>query len=286
MAEQQKVAVLITGTSTGIGRACALLLDRSDYQVFAGVRTVEALESLQREASGSLMPVILDITDAEQIAKSVETVTKALGPDRGLCGLVNNAGIVVPGPLEFLPIDSLRRQLEVNVIGHLAVTQAFLSLILKGRGRIVNIGSTAALFAAPFLGAYSASKSAMKALTDSLRRELLPRGIFVSIVHPGYTETPIWDKGYDQGDQLMAELPAYAQDLYADAFYTGQKFLERGRHHAIPAQTVAKAVRHALSATRPKTRYLVGADARLLYIASKFLPDRLGDWVVGKVLAK
>ncbi len=284
MVERRKGSVLITGASTGIGKACALLLDRSGYRVFAGIRKEKDGQRLQTEGTGNIFPITLDITDADQIAKAVETVTDALEPGSGLAGLVNNAGIVMAGPLEFLPIDSLRRQLEVNVIGHVAVIQAFLPLIQKGCGRIVNIGSTAAFFAAPFLGAYAASKFAMEAVADSLRRELLPRGIFVSVVEPGYTETPIWDKGYDQADQLMEGFAAHAKDLYVNPFNRGRKFLDKGRHQAISPEVIAKAVSRAIGSKRPKTRYLVGTDTHVLALAAKFLPDRLGDWLTRKFL--
>lgn len=287
MAEQQKGAgaVLITGTSTGIGRACAIVLDRSGYQVFAGVRKVEALESLQREASGRLMPVILDITDAEQIAKSVETVTKALGPDRGLSGLVNNAGIVVPGPLEFLPIDSLRRQLEVNVIGQVAVTQAFLPLIRKGCGRIINIGSIFGRFVLPFAGAYAISKFGMRALTDAFRRELRPWGIPVSIVEPGAIKTQILEKSFEKANNLESKLSAQAKESYAAIASAARKMMDKAYRRAMSPEIVAEVILQSLKAKRPKVCYLVGSDARMLALVAKFLPDRLTDWVVEKSLA-
>jgi NAD(P)-dependent dehydrogenase (short-subunit alcohol dehydrogenase family) len=284
MAEQTKGAVLITGASTGIGRASALLLDRSGYCVFTGVRKAQVGKELQAEASERLTPVILDITQAEQIAGAVEAVKEALGANLGLAGLVNNAGIAVAGPTEFLPIDVLRRQLEVNVIGQIAVTQAFLPLIRKGHGRIVNISSAIGRFALPFLGAYSASKFAMEALTDSLRRELLPWNIHVSIVEPGVIETPIWEKSYAVADAMEAELPPQAKELYAESFSTGRGFIEKLRRRAIPPEAVAKAVSRCLEARRPKSRYIVGAGARLPELIATFVPDRLADWGVRKVL--
>ena len=141
MTEQKKGAVLISGASTGIGKACALLLDRSGFRVFAGVRKTEAGEYLKEEASENLTPVILDVTEPMQIAAAVEVVSEALAPNQSLAGIVNNAGICVAGPTEFLPIDILRRHFEVNVIGHISVTQAFLPLIRQGQGSIVNVGS-------------------------------------------------------------------------------------------------------------------------------------------------
>ncbi|NIM97399.1 MAG: SDR family NAD(P)-dependent oxidoreductase [candidate division Zixibacteria bacterium] len=284
MAEQGKGAVLITGASSGIGRASALLLDRSGYRVFAGVRNAQGWECLQVEASGRLSPVTLDVTDPEQITAAVEAVTEALAPDRGLAGLVNNAGMTMPGPVEFLPLDRLRWQLEVNLIGQVAVTQAFLPLIRKGHGRIVNIGSIFGRFTLPFSGAYAASKFGLEGLTDSLRRELLPSGIHVSIVEPGAIETPIWDKSFAKADKVHVDLPAHAREIYAAAASAVRKLMEKSRRHAVPPEAVAQAILHALEARRPKPRYLVGADARVLALGARFLPDRLNDWLVAKVL--
>lgn len=284
MPEQNKGAVLITGASTGIGKACALLLDHSGYRVFAGVREAQVAKGLQAEASERLTPIRLDITQAGQIASAVKTVKEASGTNIGLAGLVNNAGIAMAGPTEFLPIDALRRQLEVNVVGQIAVTQAFLPLIRKSRGRIVNISSAIDRFALPFLGAYCASKFAMQILTDSLRRELLPWNIHVSMVEPGLIETPIWEKSYALADAMEAELPPQAKEFYAELFSTGREFIEKLRRRGIPPETVAKAVIRCLEARRPKSRYLVGAGARLPRLIATFVPDRLADWGVRKVL--
>ena len=163
--------VVITGTSTGIGAATALYLAEQGFQVFAGVRRDADGEALQQRSSHGLTPVILDITDARTIASAVDSVSAAVGK-RGLAGLVNNAGIVKPGPLELQPIDDFRRQLEVNLVGQVAVTQAFLPLIRKGRGRIVNVGSIGGRLVLPLHGAYSASKFGIEAVTDALRLEL------------------------------------------------------------------------------------------------------------------
>jgi len=282
---QDKGAVLITGASTGIGKACALLLDRSGYRVFAGVRQAQAGELLRTEGSERLSPIILDVTDGEKIARAVKTVTEAIGPDQGLTGLINNAGIVVSGPLEFLPINALRLQLEVNVIGLVAVTQAFLPLIRKDRGRIINIGSGSGRIVLPFLGAYCISKFATEAITDAFRRELKSWDIHVSIIAPGTVETPIWEKGYAEADKLMAELSTPAKEFYANTFSTGRKIMEKARRRSIGAEVVAKTIRKALEDRRPKICYVVGADAHMAAI-SNFLPDRLIDWVLIKVLPK
>lgn len=286
MTEQKKGAVLISGASTGIGKACALLLDRSGYRVFAGVRKREAGEHLQEETSERLTPVILDVTEPMQIAAAVEIVSEALGPDPSLAGIVNNAGICVAGPTEFLPIDILRRHFEVNVIGHIAVTQAFLPLIRKGQGRIVNVGSATGRFALPFLGAYSASKFAMEALTDAFRRELRPWGISVSIVEPGTVDTPMWEKSTAESQDLMeVRLPDFAKKLYEKAMLSIARVMESGRRCAISPETVAEVICEALEARRPKPRYAVGAGAHMAVIGS-FLPNRFTDWVFAKVLAK
>ena len=161
-------AVVITGASTGIGKACALELDRRGFRVFAGVRSESAAQELQAQASARLTPVRIDVTDAASIAAAAETIARSVG-DAGLAGLVNNAGIAVSGPLEIVPIDALRRQLEVNVIGPVAVTRSLLPLLRKARGRVVNMSSISGGVAAPYLGPYSASKFAMEAITDTLR---------------------------------------------------------------------------------------------------------------------
>src|SRR5688500_9161604 len=186
-------AVVITGASTGIGRACAIDLDGRGFRVFAGVRKDEDGERLRSERP-SIEPLRIDVTDAGEIAAARDRVGEEVG-ERGLAGLVNNAGIAVPGPLEHLPLDEIRRQLEVNVLGQIAVTQAFLPLLRTARGRIVNIGSIGGRVALPLLGPYAGSKHAMEGISDSLRRELRPWGIEVSLVRPGPIATEIWERG-------------------------------------------------------------------------------------------
>ncbi len=275
-------AVVVTGASTGIGEACALRLDGLGLRVFAGVRKAADGDALVRKASGRLTPVLLDVTDAATIAAAAETVAKAVG-EAGLAGLVNNAGINVAGPLECLPIAELRAQLEVNVIGQIAVTQAFLPLLRRARGRIVNIGSIAGRSATPFVGAYCASKFALEALTDALRMELRPWGIAVSIVEPGAVATPIWEKSVARASATMEDLPPQARDLYGRALTAIREASERMARGAISTDRVVAAVVHALTAARPKTRYLVGTDAKV-QVALKILPDRLRDRLIVRAL--
>lgn len=270
--------VMITGASTGIGEACALLLDQLGFSVFAGVRQEVHAEKLKQKASPKLTPIFLDVTDADAIALAVETVTNA--SNGKLCGLVNNAGIAIPGPLELLPIADFQHQIQVNLIGQLAVTQAFLGLLRQGRGRIVNMGSICGRSAAPFLGAYNASKFALEAITDVMRLELRPWGISVSIIEPGTIATPIWDKSLTQADIDKENLSESDQNLYGQAMNAVRKQVGILASRGISADIVAQAVVHALTAKNPKTRYLVGQDAKIAAMLKHFLPDKVYDRVV------
>ena len=268
-------AVLITGSSTGIGAACALDLDGRGFRVFAGVRSEADGERLRRGASERLSPVRIDVTEPETIRAAAEQVGAAVG-EAGLAGLVNNAGILVCAPVELVGLDLLRKQLEVNVIGVVAVTQAFLPLLRAGRGRIVNVGSISGRVVAPCLGPYAASKFALEALTDALRVELRKWGISVSIVEPDTVKTPIWDKVEEQpGEHFLHALKLYDEELLAmrKATYVMGKT-------GMPVERVVRAVRHALSARRPKTRYPVGLRTHLAFWAARHLPDRLRDWFI------
>jgi NAD(P)-dependent dehydrogenase (short-subunit alcohol dehydrogenase family) len=242
--------VLITGASSGIGEACALRLREKGWTVLAGVRR-------EGDAPVGTTEVILDVTDPPQLE---------LGE---LHGLVNNAGVAFAGPLEFLPLDELRRQLEVNVIGQLAVTQAVLPALRRGRGRIVNMGSISGRSALPFLGAYAMSKFALEALTDSLRVEVEPWGIHVAIVEPGTIKTPIWTRE-------RPEAPPAALELYGPRLEAFRRTAVKRGTQGAPAADVARAVEHALTADAPRTRYLVGRDAKLRARLER-LPDRVRD---------
>jgi NAD(P)-dependent dehydrogenase (short-subunit alcohol dehydrogenase family) len=276
-------AIVITGASTGIGRACALHLDSLGFDVFAGVRREQDADALRADGSERLRPVMLDITDADAIGAAAATVDQAVG-ERGLTGLVNNAGVAVASPLEFIPIAELRRQLEINVIGQVAVTQAFLPLLRKGKGRVVNIGSIGGRVALPFVGPYAASKFAMEALTDSLRRELRASGIEVSIVEPGGIATPIWDRGLSTADSLRADMPAEGEQRYGRALDVVRKAAADIGRNGLPPQAVADVVTHALTADRPRTRYLVGREAKMRARLAKVLPDRLFDRMIARAM--
>jgi NAD(P)-dependent dehydrogenase (short-subunit alcohol dehydrogenase family) len=275
-------AVVITGASTGIGAASAQELAGLGFCVFAGVRKEPDGERL-KAASPAIIPLMLDVTDAAQIAAAADTVGRAVGSS-GLAGLVNNAGIVVAGPIELLPLDQWRRQLEINVIGQVAVTQALLPLLRKAGGRIVNISSVNGRIAPPYLAAYSASKHALEAINNALRSELRAWGIRVSIIEPGATATPIWDKSLTAASGLAEKtcddlVALYKNDL--DSMINATRELARA---ALPVDSVVRCIVHALTARRPKARYPVGLKVNLLLRAHKWIPDRIWDWIVQRSL--
>jgi NAD(P)-dependent dehydrogenase (short-subunit alcohol dehydrogenase family) len=276
-------AIVITGASTGIGAACALHLDRLGFTVFAGVRKLEDGAVLQTSSSDRLIPILLDVTDHPSIQDSLTKVSERCG-STGLYGLVNNAGIAVPAPLEAIPIPDLRRQLEVNVIGQVAVTQAFLPLIRQAQGRIINMGSIAGRAAMPLMGPYSASKFALEAITDSLRLEVQQWGIHVSIIEPGAITTPIWAKSSEEATHREAAVGAELRMLYEPMVAAVRKVVEDAVRRAIPSEVVAKVVEEALTARMPKTRYLVGMDAKVRVLIGKVLSDRLLDRLLIKAL--
>ena len=265
--------VVVTGASSGIGEACARWLARAGWRVYGGVRDAAAAEALREN---SVEPLELDVTDAAQIAAAAEAVGGELH------GLVDNAGIAIAAPLELVPLDELRRQLEVNVVGQVAVTQAFLPALRRTHGRVVLMGSIGGRSALPFLGPYAASKHALEAVADSLRVELRPWGVAVSIVEPASIRTAIWQKGSQRADELRDGLPPQAVGLYAARMARLQQ-VALARGPGADPDDVARAVEHALSAKRPKARYLVGRDAHLRAWIER-LPTRLRDRVLAKVL--
>ncbi len=270
--------VLITGTSTGIGQATALHLDRLGFRVFAGVRKAEDGDALRAQASAQLCPLLLDVTDARAIAQAKETVAAAVG-QAGLAGLVNNAGVGFHSPVEFTPLDDLRALFEVNVFGMIAVTQAFLPLVRQARGRIVNISSSAQIVVAPFHGPYSASKLAVGGFSRALRMEVRPFGIQVSVVQPGSIDTPIWNKT-EWTSRIQREEAPQLNSLYGKTFGRMLEYMADMGRHGIPPEEVARAVAHALTARHAKHYYRVGRDAQLFNLLTTFIPERFHDWII------
>ncbi|CAA9586383.1 MAG: Short-chain dehydrogenase/reductase SDR [uncultured Thermomicrobiales bacterium] len=276
--------VIVTGASTGIGEATAAHLQSLGFSVLAGVRSEADAERVAAHGLERMSPLMLDVTDAESIAAAAQTVGQDLGAI-GLAGLVNNAGIAVSAPLEFVPIEDLRMQLEVNVIGQVAVTQAFLPLLRVAQGRIVNMGSIGGRVALPLVGAYAASKFALEAITDTLRRELHHQGVEVVVIEPGGIKTPIWEKGNAVADRIASNAPPAVEPLYGkliDAMRLATARIETDT--GLPPVAVAEVVGTALTVPRPRTRYVVGRDARLRAVAARVLPDRVFDWLVYRAL--
>ncbi len=274
-------SALITGCSTGIGQACALDLAARGWRVFAGVRRPEDGQRLADRATGDLRSVVLDVTDGAMIGEVARRLQTLLA-ETGLTGLVNNAGIVVPGPLELLPTDEFRRQLEVNVLGTHAVTQAMLPLLRRAAGRIVLMGSISGRVAPPQYGAYAASKHALEAMADALRVELRPWRVFVSIVQPDNVSTPIWHKLDASVLKLQNQSDPAAAEMYERQM---QRIRENGLKMGstgMPTSRVVRAVWHALSSRHPKARYPVGLRTRLAIWGAANLPP----WMMDRFLSR
>ena len=263
--------VLVTGASTGIGRATVLRLAASGYHVFAGVRKPEDGASLVSAARGEVTPVIVDVTNAQQIAAAVEFIAGHVG-NAGLAGLVNNAGIGVVGPLELIPIEQFRRQLDVNVTGQLAVTQAALPLLRRARGRIVMIGSIGARFTPPFVGPLAASKSTLTTMSSALRQELAPWDIRVTVVEPGSIRSEAVDKLDNDAQAVMHEATAEGRALYENAFLHLVGFFARLHEKGSPPDVVAKTIERALRASHPRPCYLSGKNAHRMATIALLLP--------------
>jgi NAD(P)-dependent dehydrogenase (short-subunit alcohol dehydrogenase family) len=274
---------VITGASSGIGTYCAHYFDQRGFRVFATVRKEVDGERLREKATDRLTPVLCDVTNAAMIEDMRQRITLETG-DLGLVGLVNNAGIACFAPIEIVPIDAFRMQLEVNVVGTVAVTQALLPLLRKGNGRVVNMSSVTGRMAVPMLGSYAASKYAVEALSDALRVELAPWGIHVSVIEPGVIMTPIWNSSLAYRDALLERVPAHSVELYQRAIQSMSHVATKAGEHGISPVYVARAVEHALTARRPKTRYLVGADAKFVDYILRPLPDRFRDWLFSRTI--
>src|SRR2546421_152769 len=268
-------SVVVAGAAGAVGGATCRELANRGWRVFAGGRREAAPDQLDR-TPGGVGPLGFDVTDELSLAAAAEQVERELDGD-GLNGLVNAVGIVVRGPLELVPLSSLRRQFEVNVFGQVAVVQAFLPALRRGRGRIVNVGAASGRVTIPFLGAISASKTALESVTDALRMELKHFGIAVSIVDPSHLSTEIFAKAHAAASREgYAGTPA-VQQLYAPALAATAAAIAKQKRN--PVDTAIKPIVKALTARRPKTRYFPARDARLLQ-AARHLPDGVRDRMV------
>ena len=272
MSRAAQGAVVVTGASSGIGEATARHLGSLGFRVFAGVRSDEDAERLA--AATRVAALKIDVTDTDSVAAAAREVGGELA------GLVNNAGIAVTGPIEFVPLEELRRQLEVNLVGQVAVTQAFMPALRAARGRIVNVSSIGGRFALPLFGPYAASKFALEGVSDSLRRELRDSGIRVSLVEPGGVATPIWSKGIEDANRLRERMPPHAEPLYEHLIEPIERNAIRTEREGLEPEAVARVIGRALTARRPRTRYLVGRDAQAIGRLARILPDRALDALV------
>jgi NAD(P)-dependent dehydrogenase (short-subunit alcohol dehydrogenase family) len=273
-------SILVTGASSGIGEACALAFDQLGWEVFAGVRRDADAKNLDAKSSARLRPVFLDVADLASVDAASKEIGTRVG-DRGLTALVNNAGIAVGGPVEYIPIEEWRRQFEVNVIGQVAVTKAVLPLIRKSRssGRIVFIGSVGGRMASPFIAPYAASKHAIEAIAESMRHELAETGIRIVVVEPGAVRTPIWDKAESTADEIEASLPPEGLERYGPAVAGLRNAMRFQARTGVDPGVVAAVVQRAVTSSQPAARYLVGRDAKVMALIARVLPDRARDIV-------
>jgi NAD(P)-dependent dehydrogenase (short-subunit alcohol dehydrogenase family) len=274
--------VLVTGSSSGIGRATVRRLDQAGWKVFAGVRKEEDATRLREESSARLEPLLLDVTDADAIAAAAARVGSEPG---GLDGLVDNAGNAVAGPLEALPIEDFRRQVELNLIAQVAVTQAMLPAIRVAHGRVVMVSSMGGRVALPLTGAYHAAKFGLEAVGDSLRQELAPWGIKVVLIEPGSIDTPIWKSGQEDADDLLERASAGMRELYGATIERYRQVVQDTAERGIPAEKVAAKIQHALEASRPKARYLIGIDAQVMARLKPLVPTPVFDWMIARAMA-
>ena len=282
--------ILVTGTSTGIGRAATFTLAENGFRVLAAVRKQEDIESLLAEAGtrqvvGSVEPIILDVTDAGQIAAAVEIVRARIAAGGRLHAIVHNAGAQWAGPIETMPLTEWRSQFDVLFFGPIALTQQLLPQLRASRGRIINVTSIGGIMPGPMIAAYQAAKAAFEAVSDSMRIEFSPFGVLVSAIAPGSTSTPMLKRSSDQLNRIADALPKSLQPFYADALRAFAKttVASADRFSTSPAKASLTILR-AVMAPRPRTRYLIGTDAKLSAFLKRNLPDRWMDAIIFRVL--
>jgi NAD(P)-dependent dehydrogenase (short-subunit alcohol dehydrogenase family) len=269
--------VLVTGTSSGIGRACAEVLAGRGFRVLAGVRKESDGEEVRALNPGRIEPLILDVTDLDAIAALPELVGGELD------GLVNNAGLTLAGPLEHLPVEDVRKQLDVMLLAPFALTKAMIPALRAARGRVVMMGSIGGRTSLPFMGPYNAAKAGIDGFANSLRPELAPFGVHVALVEPGAIKTRIWSDAITAGEELRDGLPEDGRRDYGARIEKLAGVAADSERRGVPPGKVAQAVAHALTADKPKTRYLVGVDARAQAVLRAALPDRALDRVLGRL---
>jgi NAD(P)-dependent dehydrogenase (short-subunit alcohol dehydrogenase family) len=275
-------SIVITGASSGIGRATALRLARNGWRVFATVRKCSDAPVSRAGSRGTLETVLLDISDRESITGAAREVAERLA-GRGLDALFNNAGIGSVSPVEYTSIDKLHELFEINLFGQIAVIQAFLPLIRMARGRIINNGSVGDHFTPPFGGSLAGSKAAFASMSAALRLELRPQGIDVCVIEPGAINTPAVEKTLGGVEKIIADLPPEGAALYGGAMRRVAHIFAEKEHAGSPPEAVAEVVERALNDRYPQTRYLAGRDSFKLALLAKFLPEKLLDVAILKI---
>lgn len=268
-----KKRVLVTGASTGIGYAISKQLMQNSYHVIAGVRKEQDFKRLNDLGCEA---VYLDVTNEAQVLELVKKISQ----QGGLEALVNNAGIAVVGPVEAVPMQQLRQQMEVNFFSVYRLTQLCLPMLRASKGRIVNIGSISGVISAPLFTPYAASKYAIEALSDGLRRELLGMSVKVSLIEPGAVQTPIWQKSKNSNEEMLNEISEDLQRVYQKHIQALRDSVDEAERMAVPVEQVSQAVMRALTVRHPKARYVVGRPAKIISILRRFLPDAILDRIV------
>ena len=276
--------ILVTGASTGIGYSAVEHLIRSGYGVFGSVRKKEDASRLQSDFGDNFIPLIFDVTDEQAVLDSVETVKSKMGPGDQLISIVNNSGIALGGPIQFLPTDVYRKQFEVNLFGVVNVTRSYLKLLgaergASHRGRVVMISSVSGKRSYPFVSPYTASKHALEAFSDSLRREMMLYGVKIVIIEPGPIKTPIWDKTPSVEDN-----PFLGTDYESSLRKFYGQMVTKGKHEGLPVDRVGKLIEKVITIKNPKTRYVITGRKWLDFILPGILPDRMLDKLFAKFL--
>ncbi|MFD6161538.1 SDR family oxidoreductase [Nocardia sp. NPDC060256] len=276
----RRVLIVVTGASTGMGASAARELARQGFHVLAGVRRDRDADAIR---AAGVEPVILDITEPEQVAA---LAARAADDPRALHAVVNNAGIQVNAPVEALPMAQWRNVFEVNLFGHIAVTQALLPALLRSKGRVINISSVGGKVAMATYGAYAGTKFAMEAVSDSLRREVAPLGVQVVVIEPGGVRTEMAVRGIETANSLATGMTPEQDKRYGELVRANYRFMDAGTSSGVTADAAARVIAKAVTARRPHTRYTIGRDAAMVTRLTRILSDRTLDRVLAANLRR
>jgi NAD(P)-dependent dehydrogenase (short-subunit alcohol dehydrogenase family) len=281
--------ILITGTSTGLGRAATFTLAENGYRVLAAVRKQADIESILAEAetrgvAGFVEPIILDVTDAGQIAAAVEIVSTRIAGGGRLHAIVHNAGAQLAGPIETMPLSEWRSLFDVLLFGPIALTQQLLPQLRASGGRVINVTSIGGIMPGPMIAAYQAAKAAFEAVSDSMRMEFAPFGVHVCAVAPGAISTPMLNQSPDQLNGIADTIPKRLQPVYGDTIRAFAKTVASAQRFSTSPEKASQTILRAVTAARPRTRYLIGTDAKLFAFLKRNVPDRWMDAITFRLI--